>query len=734
MNPPSRELLNSEPADPDSGLSPVPPGNLVEDDPIGHIFLFIRKRGLIVLFTFIIGLALAVSIILLQTKAYTASAKIEVKQDTSQQFRLEQVPGIAGDDDDSEKIDTEIEILGSRTLAMETITVLHLQENRDFYEFIDGHPWDISKPAIRNKLISKFLNNIAISRLGHTNIISIHVTSTSPYLAEMIANTLIDNYIEHSFRDKYAATSKISSWLDTQLSGLKDNLQKSQMQMLAMQKNSGIFVVDQSQNQSQGVMLSNLEELNKQLASAQVDHLVKEARLRAMLSSSPDVIDALAGSFDPALQASKANLVQLKSEYASVIQTYGPAFPRVKELKAQIDQLERNLSVEENAQISRAQKELDAAQNNESMLRTLFEDQKKVAFNNGTNMIQFELARREYETDRTLYDGLQERLQEAGIMAGLQSTSIHIVDSADMPVVPSSPRVNLDLALGCGMGAIFGLALAFFIETLDTNLKTMAEIEQALQLPLLAAIPAVAHEELNTLQYIEATLSKGGSSWSKIAETIRSLRTSILLSSPGTPPKVLMITSTRPGEGKSSISALIAITCALNGSRVLLIDADLRKPSIHILFRINKQSGLSAVLSGKQILSDAIIKWPPLPNLHILVSGPVAPLPSELLGSKVMANLIAGLRQDYDFIFVDTPPVFAVTDAALLSSLADATVLILRYGEAQRHVAQRSVELLRRSGAKFLGVVINAVNFRSPEYAEYYGNKYYDYYGEGKNE
>lgn len=319
-------------------------------------------------------------------------------------------------------------------------------------------------------------------------------------------------------------------------------------------------------------------------------------------------------------------------------------------------------------------------------------------------------------------------------MAGLHSTSVHIVDNADIPVIPSQPRVGLDVVFGTGIGVLLGLMLALLLETLDTNLKTMVEIEQALQLPLLAAVPAVEPGELNPVQYREHAISKGSSSWSKIAEALRGLRTAILLSSPGSPPKVLMITSTRPAEGKSSISALSAITFALNGSRVLLIDADLRKPAAHIRFGINRGPGLSSVLSGKETFANSLVRWPELPNLHILPSGPVPPLPSELLGSHEMEDMVTRLRSEYDFIFIDTPPVFAVTDAAMMGRLADATVLIIRYGEAQRHVVQRSADLLERSGAKLLGVVVNAVNFRSPEYAEYYGKKYYDYYGDRSTE
>ena len=208
------------------------------------------------------------------------------------------------------------------------------------------------------------------------------------------------------------------------------------------------------------------------------------------------------------------------------------------------------------------------------------------------------------------------------------------------------------------------------------------------------------------------------------------MRTSILLSSPGSPPKVILVASTRPGEGKSSVACLAAITFALNGSKVLLVDADLRRPSIHLRFRIGKGLGLSSVLSGKAPLREALIIWNDLPNLHILPSGTVPPLPSELLGSKEMENMLSQVRQEYDFVIIDSPPVLAVTDASILGRLADAVILIVRYGTARKQVVLRSVDLLERSGAHLLGVAVNAVDFTAPEYSDYYGKKYYEYYGE----
>lgn len=701
----------------------------LDAEAFGRFVQFLKKRAWLIALGLALGAIGAAVVNFMSTRVYTASASVEIVPDKSEEFRVSQVQGISGGMDDAEKLDTETEILESRSMALRTINTLHLNANPDFIPLNHGKAWDLSDLGARSMMINALLGSIRITRRGHTSILEISVASRKPALASLIANTLVDNYIERSFQDNFNATTRISGWLNGELNNLKENLQQSQNQMIGYQRDLGVVGVDMKDS----VMVSTLEEMNKQLAAAEIDRVLKEARVRALKNASPDVIDAAAAT-DPALQISRQQLAQLKTQYASMAQTYGAAYPPLKTLKAQIDQTERTRTQQEAAETARAQKELDAAVTNENMLRDRFNEQEQKVYGNGEKAIQLEFARSEYEANRLLYDGLQQRLQEAGIMAGLHSSSIHIIDSADIPTYPSSPRKRLNLAIGMCTGFICGLFLALILEAMDTNLKTMTDIERTLQLPLLAAIPQVETENLLPSSFREHAVAKGTSSWSRIAEALRGMRTSILLSSPGAPPKVVMITSTRPAEGKSSVSTLMAITFALNGSRVLLIDSDLRRPSVHLRFRIGKGLGLSSVLSGKATYKEAIVAWPELPNLHIMTSGPVPPLPSELLGSQQMEDLIEKLRPEYDFILIDTPPVLAVTDASILARLTDAAILIIRYGSAQRHVVQRCIDLLDRSGAHLLGVAVNAVDFNAPEYSEYYGRKYYEYYGERSSE
>ena len=715
--PESRAGLNSSQWSP----SPVSP----DTESFAWVAQFLRRRSWLVGSGLLLGLSCGVVANSVLQKKYTAVARVEIVPDQSSQFRVSSTQSMDEESDLSEKLDTEIELLKGRSLALETIRALNLPSNPDFLPLPKGQPWDLSDPAVRDLLVMVFEGDLTITRVGHTSLVQIGVTTTKPQLSGLIANALIDNYISHSFRDNYATTERISRWLNSQLEGLKENLEKSQSKMLGYQQDLGIVGID-GQN---SILVANLQEMNKQYADAQVDRVLAEARLKALQSASPDVIDAGAAS-NPGLQAARQSLTQLQTQYAALSQTYGPAYPATKSIKAQMDQLDQTVKRSEKAQVERAQAEYQAAKNHEDMLRSMLDAQEESAFSKGQKDADYQFARQDYQSNRLLYDGLQERLQEAGIMAGLHSTAVRIVDQADIPPFPSYPRTRVNKAIGMAVGSVIGLLLALLLEVMDTKLKTITDIERSLQLPLLAAIPVVDLEGLQPGNFKEAALTKSADGWSRIAEALRGFRTALLLSSPGAPPRKIMIVSTRPAEGKSSFCALAAITFALNGSRVLLLDADLRRPTLHSRFNVNKNLGLSSVLSGKTPWKEATVPWPDLPGLHILPSGPVPPLPSELLGSRQMEEMLDAILREYDFVFIDTPPMLAVTDASVICRLADAVVLIVRYGTVERHVVQRSIDLLDRAGAHLLGVVVNAVDYRAPEYEEYYGRKYYEYHSE----
>jgi succinoglycan biosynthesis transport protein ExoP len=653
---------------------------------------------------------------------YRSAANIEITQDTADQFRVDTGGGYESGYIDVAKLDTEIAILKSSTLAMATIVSLHLDQNKDFLPPGSNYAFDLSKIRDRHALIGMFEGGLAAERFGHTNILVLSYTARNPQLAADICNTLIANYVEHNFSQNYAATQQVSDWLQRQLGDLRKRLEASQEHMLTVQKDIGLVGIDQTQS----IVLSRLVDISHDVTTAESQRLVAEAKLITMQSAPPDVLATLSG--DPVLMNLKERMTSLQADYASLNAKYGDKNPRLQEIRSEIAEVTEATKREQGTVISRAQEEVNAAKQNQEALQRRLDQEKSSAYMGNSKAVEYSLARREYESNRSLYDGLQQRLQEAGIIAGLHSTNIRKIDPADAPDFPSSPRksVNLTLGLVCGLG--IGLLLSFMVEALDTNIKTIYDIEERLGLPMLGVVPQVDSKLLSPETFVRDATSPLPGAWSRLAEAYRSLRTTILLSRAGTPPQVILISSAKPSEGKTSITTLESIVFALNGARVLLIDSDLRRPSVHLRFRIANKVGLTSVLTGKAGAEEAIVPVTALPSLHILPAGPIAPMPAELLGSLQMQRLVEGLRANYDFILIDTPPVLTVTDAAVLVSVSDGVVLVLRYGQATRNVVARASEILLRSGAHLLGVVLNAVDLQSSDYAEYYGRAYNDYY------
>jgi capsular exopolysaccharide synthesis family protein len=583
--------------------------------------------------------------------------------------------------------------------------------------------WDLARYDDRRLLSMVFQGHLNITRVGHTNIITIAYSLGNAKLAATICNKLVETYKEHNFQDNYQATSEVSRWLEAQLGDLRTRLSSSQSKMLELQQDIGLVGMD---DKTQSTITVQLEELSQQLVRAEGDNLVAQAKLIALKSSPPNVVDILSG--DSITSALRMHRILLTDLYSQATTKYGPNHPRVKDAKQQLDDLDAQIKSQETSILQRTQKEVESTKNSENLLQGAIDRVKAESFDSNSKVIQYALARREYESARTLYDGLESRLQEAGIMAGLHSTSIRVVDPADPPTWPATPKKGLNLLLGFSGGFALGALLILLTESLDTNVKTIADVEESLGLPLLGVIPQTTNAEIQPLDFIVSAKRSGAHGWSQIAEAYRALRTSILLSGPGGKPRVLLFTSSRPSEGKTSAVICEAIVLALSGARVLLVDADMRRPTVHSRFRLPNNIGLSTVLVGESAFKDTIHSIKEVPSLHILSAGPSAPLPAELLGSESLRKLLETARKDFDFILFDTPPILTVTDAAVLAPQCDGVVVILRYGETAKNAVTRAGYLLQRAGGKVLGVVLNAVDFKSPDYSEYYGRSYSTYY------
>jgi len=366
--------------------------------------------------------------------------------------------------------------------------------------------------------------------------------------------------------------------------------------------------------------------------------------------------------------------------------------------------------------------------------------QKQQANQLNESAIEYSLLKRDLETNRTLYEGLLEKLKEAGVTAGLRSNNFRTVDVARVPTTPAEPNVPRNLAFALALGLTTGVGLAFLLEAVDNTVRTPEQAQVISALPSLGMIPlgSKSSTEVAGKQRLSVTSSKEAVELitqsrpqSQMAESYRALRTSLLLTSLGAPPKVILITSALPQEGKTTTSLNCGIVLAQKGSRVLLIDADLRRPSIHKALGMGPRTGLSNVLTGGATVQQATVRSTVLPTLFVLPAGTPPPNPAELLASANMGDILTQLREQYDHIVIDTPPALSVTDAVIMSTRADAVVLVIRSGQTTKQALRRARDILARVNAKVAGVLLNAADLTSPDYYYYYeyrgkyGNRYY---------
>jgi succinoglycan biosynthesis transport protein ExoP len=709
-----------------------------DDISLSELWRVLHRRRWIIVAAVVLSLGLAISYCVVVKPRYTATASIAIDPDKTDSLNLQDL-GITmpGGTDSQTKLETEVRILQSDTLALDVIKKLGLVDEPLFFVSRDGK--NLDNPKIRSSLLKNWQSSLTVKSVPKTNLIEISFRSKSADISSKAVNALLDCYIERNFRVKYQATMQASDWLTSQLNDIKAKSQESEQKLADYQKKSGILIWGNSDDSGDNIITDKLEELDKALTAAQADRIVKEARYRVALTGNPEALaDIVPGS---SIQVLRAQQADLNNQYAQATAKYGAAYPRVRQLSVQLQQVQRSLTAEVKNVTDRLRDDYESAKRAETMLNAQMNAQKAEAFKLNEGAVQLEILKREAESNRDLYEGLLKKLKEAGVVAGLKSTNVNVVDYADIPVGPSDPKIPLILALGLGGGLFLGLVGAFAIENLDNTLTSSEDAELYSGLPALVAIPRLnvrssrrlkgASTEIGPADIDRIALNRPRS---HAAEAFRALRTALLLSRSGARPKTIVVTSTFPGEGKSTTSLNAAIVLAQNDSRVLLIDADLRRSSLHAKLGVGGQSGLSAVLAGAANLEDAIVPVEQLPNLHLLPGGAVPPYPAELLASATMENVLKRCSEQYDYVIIDTPPVLTVTDAVILASEVDCTLLVMRSGQTGKQALRRTRDLLWRANAKIAGLVVNAVDVDSPDHYYYhygrsrYGKYYSKYY------
>jgi capsular exopolysaccharide synthesis family protein len=626
-----------------------------------------------------------------------------------------------GEVDDS-FLATQVSILQSDNLIWQTIQQLGLGSTTD------------STAATKNALIGAYRGRLKVERTKETRMVLVSFESTDPHEAAVFVNTLIKNYIESNFQTKYNATRQATGWMEAQLDELKVKVEKSQQAMVAYERENNIANLGEKQT----VTESRFEDLSKDFNEAQNDRLTKESLYR-MVASNDAQVGFIQGN--GLLAGLEAKEVDLKEQYSEALAQYGPSYPKVIRLQDQLKDVDTLILRERKRIVENIHNEYLAAAKRQQFLAGALADQKKEVDKVSQLLIQYNLLKREFDSNQTLYDSLLQRLKDANVSAGLRATNIHTIDEAAIPsypVRPNKPR-NIEFALVAGLA--LGIALAFTQEALDNSIKNAQEMEKLTGLPTLAIIPmgtASFRSRNRTRTSIVPTTGMNGNSpvvemsvlqkpGGAISEAYRALRTSVLLSTAEQPPQVLLVTSSQPFEGKTSTSLNLAATLAQKGSRVLLVDADMRRPGLAKALNLNTwKGGLSGILTGAYEFDDNLLqRVQGLDSLFVLSSGPRAPNPAELLCSMKMEKLVMTLRQKFDHVIIDSPPILPITDATIISTLVDGVIMVVESDSTSRAALNRACRVMEHSGGRILGTVFNKVDVKRDGY---YGYRYYHGY------
>jgi succinoglycan biosynthesis transport protein ExoP len=731
---------------PVSGHLPV--WELSPREPHLYDYLLILRKHQWLILSFVLSVVTIVTIATFRMQpVYVATARVEIDRENSNILPFQGTDPYDLMIDSDNYIETQAKILTSETLALETIRNSGLS-SRPEYSSPNGPSEAIATGSLANQKrppeLGGFLGSLSVRRVPNSRLMDVSFESTDPRLAARIVNAHLETYVQRNFQSQYDSTTRATTWLRDQLEELKVRVQKSEDARIAYERQNQIWTLDDKQN----VTTQRFADANRELTTAQTERVKRQAVYEFAKSGNLDAVPQIQS--DPALAEFQRRLIETKSGYREALAQFGPNFPKVQRLQAQIKDVEANIEKEKQNIIDTLDSEYRAALAREAMLSKALDQQKQEVNEMSGKMVEYNILKREAEANKTLYDGMLTKLREAGVSAGLRSSNIRIVDPAMIPSSPSRPAKARNVALAFVVGLVGGIGLALMREYLDNTVKTPDDIETLARLPSLAVVPQFTSSNGNGYGGKKQRLLPGLASngherkmelvaqhlpKSQMSEAFRALRTSLLLSRADHPPQVILVTSALPREGKTTAAANLAVTLAQLGDKTVVVDADLRKPGVGRLLNMSggNYAGLSSYLAGASSLELVTVPHPTIPNLAAIPTGPLPPNPADLLSSHKLADAIEELRKKFKFIVIDSPPVMAATDAVILSVQTDGVLLVVRSGETPKEAFTRTRDLLVSVKCNILGVVLNAVDANAPDY--YYSYRYYPYsYGYGPQE
>ncbi len=683
--------------------------------------MLFRHRWLIlltVLLCFAVGVFLARG-----PRQYAANSMLRVQPGVSGQYRASQ-PGTSTLEV-ADQTSPYVDILQSNTLLLRVAKDLDLANNPDFLGSRPLHHQSLEDDTVKEQVLRSMRGRIVVTHKPKDEIIRIVCTTPNNKLSANIANTLINDFVVYLVQVRYGASKRSSGWLLGQLDDLKQQVEHDQTDLTGLQAKLGIVGLSETGNDY--LSAQALDALTKASSAATVERIVAEAKYRFLNESDPSLIEGEVNLLGGSGSSSGSLLESLRSAqgtqasaYAKLLEQFGSKYPAVQQAKAQLDETTRQVIAEQKRIVNQARLSFSAAAANENMTNKTLNEKQSESFGQRSDMVKYIILLHDYQSHRTLYESLITRLQEAGITAGLESGEVDIVDLADVPTRPAPPGRLTYLAGSLASGIILGCILALLAEALNTRVITSDQAGRASSLAPLAVLPRLSKGDLT------GSISRD----SPFIEAIESLRTSLVHDGQAPSGKVLLLTSTLAGEGKSTTSASLAMVLAQHGARVLLIDCDLRHGSLASQFGLTSRAGLTSVLEGQADLDSALQTVTVTPGLQlgsglqVLVSGPpVSTRAALLLGSSQMQALIESARERFDFVVLNGPPTLGLSDVLNVGKLADAVLFVIRSRAVTRKSVRQALQTLEIARMPLLGYVLNDFRpeFRESGYRSYRG-------------
>ncbi len=668
-----------------------------------------RKRNYVAGF-FLLSLFLALLYIFHTTPQYRAVATLLIKLEPPKLLPLHSAADLQTTDYWFAKdyYNTQIKIIKSAKVAQKVIEKLDLRDPHDPSKYVDP---------------GYIIGKIKVVPIEDTQLVRIVVDDPDPKKAAKIANAVAEAYSEFNVEERVKLAESAVEWLSKRLEDMKKTLRESQEKLFRFRRDNDIISIENQEN----VLAQKLEVVNKNYIQAKADRAAKEARyryLQSLLRSNNDVLKYTSIFDDPVLEKMRSDLVAAQEERVKLSKIFSENHPKIMSLDNQINFIKKKMREEIFKMLEKARVDYEIAIQREKKLKSLLDEYKKEVFDLNQKMIQYSSLFQDVEKNKKLYDLLLEKLKENDIARHLKENNVSIVEYARVPKAPFKPKKSIILLLSIIMGLMGGVGLALAVDYFDNTVKGREDVENYIKLPLIGYVPALMPEEAEVVKKDLFTFYHPKSS---ISEQIRSIRTAILFMSADHPLKTILVTSSIPLEGKSTIVANLGVTMALNGARTLIIDADLRRGRLHKTFSLDGRKGLTNLILGQFEPEETIFKTN-IENLWFLPSGPFPPNPAELLGSSRMNELIKQLEGKFDRILIDSPPVMPVTDPIVLSKIVDGVIIVAKLGKVTREMVNHTKEKLNGVGANILGIILNELELKKKSYGYYYSYSYSYYY------